>query len=194
MLTRARKALWILVIFSVGCGIAWSFYPLSGAGEKLRAVPLQCGPFAGVDVPLTERELKVLGRVDVVHRRYEFGARSVYVTLIDGSRDRHAVHDPRYCFRGAGWKVLEERQRPVQGGAATWLRAVNADRHAEAAFWFTGGEQRHSSMTRYLWDSMLRRVSLGRLGGKPVLVVLQSFDEDPLEWNEVETMIAELRL
>ena len=194
MLSRARKTLWLLTVFSVGCGIAWSFYPLSGAGEKLRAVPLQHGAFAGEDVPLTERELKVLGRVDVVHRKYVYGERSVYVTLIDGSRDRHAVHDPRYCFRGAGWRVLEERQRPVQGGEATWLRAENEYGRAEAAYWFSAGDRRHSSMMRYLWDSMVRRVSLGQWGGKPVLVVVQSFDERPLEWNEVETMIAELRL
>ena len=193
-LSRARKALWLAIVFSVGCGIAWSFYPLAGAAERLHAVPIHCASFSGEDVPLTERELKVLGRVDVLHRRYTNDARSLYVTVIDGSRDRHAVHDPRYCFRGAGWKVLEEKQRPIQGGHATWISAVNDERRAEAVFWFADGERRHSSMPRYLLDTTLRRVSLGKLGGKSVLVVLQSFDPTPLEWSEVESLVTELRL
>lgn len=191
---RARVALWIATVVSVGCGIAWGLFPLESAAERLRAVPLRAGAFTGTEVALTEKEKKVLGRVGVVHRRYAYADRAVYVTLIDGSRDRHAVHDPRYCFQGAGWRVLAEAKRPVAGGEAAWMRAQNARGVAEAAFWFSDGAARYASLPRYLWNSAVRRVTFGRFGGKPVLVVLQSFDARPLEPATMDALIGELKL
>ncbi|MBA4138851.1 MAG: hypothetical protein C0518_16220 [Opitutus sp.] len=190
----ARRALWLAAAVSVGCGIAWGIYPLSNAAERLRAVPLHAGEFAGRDVALTEAEKKVLGRVDVVHRRYAFADRAVYVTLIDGSRDRHAVHDPRYCFQGAGWRLLDEARRPVAGGEAAWLRAQNDRGVAEAAFWFSDGVARHASLGRYLWNSVVRRATFGRVGDKPVLVVLQAFDGEPLGQATLDALIRDLKL
>lgn len=193
-LRSVRLALWLATIVSVGCGLAWGFYPLSNAADRLALVPLKSGSFVGEDVPLTEVEKKVLGRVDVVHRRYQLGARELYVTLIDGSKDRHAVHDPRYCFQGAGWRVLAENRRPIAGGEAHWIRAANEHGTAEAAFWFSDGETRYASLPRYLWTSVVRRMTFGRYGGKPVLVVLQSFEEEQLDWSKVNEAIAALRL
>jgi hypothetical protein len=192
--SRPRWFLWPLIALSVLCGAAWSLQPVAGAAERLREVPLERGQFKGRDIPLTERELKVLGRVDLLHREYTAPWRSVYVTVIDGSKDRHAVHDPRYCFQGAGWKVLEERTRPVAGGESTWIAAERDGKPAEAVFWFTNGTERYSSVPRYLWEAMLRRVSFGHLGGKPVLVVVQNFGALRFDQAELDTMIAELRL
>lgn len=189
-----RKLLWALAATCVVCGSAWSVWPLSTAADRLAAIPLAAGEFQGRDVPLTERELQVLGRVDHLHREYTRGDRSVYVTLIDGSRDRHAVHDPRYCFRGAGWTVLEESSRPLLGGEARWLRAERGGAPAEAAFWFSDGQARHASLPAYLWTTVLRRVTFGAAGGKPVLVVVQSFAEQPMDWAEVETLVGTLGL
>jgi hypothetical protein len=187
--------LWIAAFASIGCGVAWGLYPLPGAGERLHAVPLESGRFVGEDVDLTEAELAVLGRVDVTHRLYTIDSeRDVYVTLIDGSRDRHAVHDPRYCFQGAGWKILEDRPLNVPGGQAAWVRAENDGEEAIAVFWFSDGEKRHASLPRYLWSSIVRRVTMGRLGGKPVLVVMQSFGDDQFSEADVVEAIAALRL
>lgn len=189
-----RKLLWLFTVVCIGCGTAWSLLPLDSAADRLALVPLAAGGFVGEDVPLNEREMKVLGRVDHLHREYALPAGSVYVTLIDGSRDRHAVHDPRYCFRGAGWTVLSEEKRGLPGGEATWLRAQRDGEVAEAAFWFSDGRKRHASLTVYLGSTILRRVSFGRLGGRPVLVVVQSFAATPMDWAQVEEMVGVLRL
>ena len=147
------------------------------------------------ETPLTEAKRRVFAKAAVVHRRYEIGGtRELYVTLIDGSKDRHAVHDPRYCFQGAGWRVLTEQRRAIPGGEAHWVRAASDDARAEAAFWFADGERRYASLPRYLWNSMLRRMSFGKLGGKPVLVVVQSLDGTEIDWTQVEEMIGTLRL
>jgi hypothetical protein len=192
--TRQPWFLWPVVLLSIACGAAWSVQPIEGATDRLHEVPLERGQFHGRDLPLTDRERTVLGRVDLLHREYSYPGRSVYVTVIDGSKDRHAVHDPRYCFQGAGWKVLKEETRPIFGGDSTWIDAERDGQHAAAVFWFTDGSERHASVSRYLWDAMLRRVSFGRLGGKPLLVVVQYFGDLRFEPAEVDAMIAELRL
>lgn len=189
-----RRLLWLATVGCIVCGSMWSLLPLDTAADRLALVPLEAGEFRGREVALNERELKVLGRVDHLHREYEMAGRSVYVTLIDGSRDRHAVHDPRYCFRGAGWTVRAEEKRPLPGGEATWLRAERDGEVAEAAFWFSDGRKRHSSLPVYLGNTVLRRVSFGRLGSRPVLVVVQSFAEAPMEWTQVEEMVGVLGL
>lgn len=192
--SRLQKALWPVMLLSLACGTAWSIYPVPGAAARLREIPLERGIFHGRDINLTEREKIVLGRVDLIHREYAFAGRSAYVTVIDGSKDRHAVHDPRYCFQGAGWKVLEEKRRPVPGGEGTWIAAEREGRKFEAAFWFSNEGRRYSSVGRYLWDTVVRRVTFGRLGGQPLLVVFQSYNDRPIEWSQMETMINELRL
>jgi hypothetical protein len=194
-LRTARLALWLATVVSVGCGLAWGLYPLPNAAERLAVVPLAQGSYVGEEVPLTEAEKRVFANVDVVHRRYEIaGARELYVTLIDGSKDRHAVHDPRYCFQGAGWRVLDEQRRPINGGEAHWIRAANEEGRAEAAFWFADGDRRYASLPRYLMNSVLRRMTFGKVGGKPVLVVVQALDGSEIDWSGVDEMIATLRL
>lgn len=184
----------MLVALSVACGSAWSLVPLSTAADRLAAVPLAAAGFSGTEVPLTEAERAVLGRVDHLHREYVRGGTALYLTVIDGSRDRHAVHDPRYCFRGAGWSVLAEERRPMGAGEATWLRAERDGEVAEAVFWFAGGGAPHASVPRYLWNTVTRRVSFGSLGGKPVLVVIQSFSDRPMDWAEVQELAGALEL
>src|SRR5437868_13581801 len=134
---RPRWHLWLVAIVSIGCGAAWSVHPLEGAVDRLQEVPLVRGQFHGQDISLTDRERIVLGRVDLLHREYTSPFRSVYVTVIDGSKDRHAVHDPRYCLQGAGWKLLNEEKRPVVGGESTWITAERDGHRAEAVFLFT---------------------------------------------------------
>lgn len=189
-----RIALWIAGILAVGCGVAWNVGSLRGARERLDAVPLRTADLSGRDLALTETELKVLGRVDLVHRLYQFGGREVFVTLIDGTRDRHAVHDPRYCFRGAGWGIVQEEDRLLAGGTARWLRANAGEQPAEAVFWFSDGKVPYASLGRYLWQTAVRRVTFGRVGEAPVLIVLQAFDGGPLDAATVDRLHRELKL
>lgn len=180
---RRRTALWVAIALAVACGTLWAVYPLRGANGRLDAVPRSGPGFSSADVTLNPAELQVLGRVDLIHRKYQLGQHAFYATLIDGTKDRHAVHDPRYCFQGAGWTVLAEEQLPLPGGAARLVRAKHADREVQALFWFSDGARRYTSVLQYWWQTTLRRMSLGRLGGEPVLVVLQSFGPDQPDWR-----------
>lgn len=182
-MTRRRTALWAAIALAIVCGSLWAFYPLRGANHRLNAVPREGRGFTSTDVTLTPAELQVLGRVDLIHRKYQMGQHAFYATLIDGTKDRHAVHDPRYCFQGAGWTVLSEEKLPLPGGAASLVRARHAEREVQALFWFSDGARRYTSVLQYWWQTTLRRMTLGKFGGEPVLIVLQSFGPDQPNWS-----------
>jgi hypothetical protein len=192
---RRRALLWAAIAFAIVCGTLWAVYPLPDALDRLDAVPRSGATFACTDVALTPVEQQVLGRVNLVHRHYQMGPHGFYATMIDGTKDRHAVHDPRYCFQGAGWNVLAERKFPLPGGEASWVHAINGEREVQALFWFSDGAERYTSLLRYWWQTTLRRMTLGRSGAEPVLVVLQSFGSDQPDWTTLGPEVIEtLRL
>jgi hypothetical protein len=175
---RRRGWLWVVVVVSAIAAVAWSVFPLPDASARFAAVPLRGPGFTGVDVPLTPSERAAFGRVNVQHRRYDFGGRIVFLTLLDGTRDRHVVHDPSFCFRGAGWQVQTERAVPLPRGAATWVAIERAGAQAQAVYWFDDGATRHASPPRYWWQTTLRRLTFGRAGDEPALYVLQAVGPD----------------
>jgi hypothetical protein len=177
-----RTWLWAAITLAVVCGTAWAIYPLPGAIQRLEAVPKNGPDFTSVDVALTPTELQALGRVSLIHRQYQIGNQRFYTTIIDGTKDRHAVHDPRYCFQGTGWNILGEQKLKLSGGDANWVRAVNGNREVQALFWFSDGVKRYTSVLYYWWQSTLRRMTLGRSGAEPVLVVFQSFGNEQPDW------------
>ena len=190
-LGRRRTALWVAIGVAVLSGMLWAVYPLPDAAARLNVMPRTGSEFASEDIALTPTELQVLGRVNVVHRRYQLGDAQFYATVIDGTKDRHAVHDPRYCFQGAGWKVLSERKLPLNGGEGHLVHAVNGQYEVQALFWFSDGAGRYTSLLRYWWQTTLRRMSLGRSGAEPVLVVLQSFGHQQPEWSALAPTVIE---
>jgi hypothetical protein len=193
--TRHRMWLWVLLVLAVVCGSVWGLYPLPDAAKRLESVPRRGPEFDSRDVALTASELTVLGRVNLIHRRYELNGRAFYVTLVDGTQDRHAVHDPRYCFQGAGWKVLDERKLPLPGGEANWVRAINSGGEVQALFWFSTGPTRYTSLSRYWAQTTLRRMTLGQSGPEPVMIVLQSFGHEQPDWvSFAPEVIERLRL
>jgi hypothetical protein len=181
---RLRRALLCSgVVFAAVCGLVWGSYPLPDATARLNSVRPRGPGFASRELPLTDTERTILGRVDLVHRLYRIGKYDVFMTVIDGTRDRHAVHDPRYCFQGAGWRVLNEQPVSIPNGHASWISAVDGDRRLEVLFWFSDGRTAHTSMARYWRQTTLRRITLGGSGPEPVLVVLQLFGHEQPAWT-----------
>jgi hypothetical protein len=170
----SRKLLWIGAALAIGLGLVWQYYPLTSPGlDRMAQIPLSGATFQGKDVPLTETEKLVFGQVDMVNRRYLFGGRDLFVSVVDGTKDRHAVHDPRYCFQGAGWRLLSETPFAVPGGMGRRLKLARGQDRFETYFWFADGSGRYASFPRYWWQTTLRRFTLGKWGAEPVLVVVQ---------------------
>lgn len=148
---------------------------LSPAGVWHRTVPVELAPW--------EREF--FRRAEVVKRIAVVQRERFVLTVIDGSHNRQAVHDPEFCFRGAGWTIEGVTEVAVGHGNARLLRLRKDTTTAEALFWFSDGVTSFSAPWRYWIAATWRRLTFGRSGAEPVLVLLTSLDAAPPKWPSV---------
>jgi len=162
-------------------GLAWECIPLADAAARTGRLPLNHGGVQSHDIPLEPAEKAVYTDVNVIKRLVTVGNEQVVLTIIDGTRNRHAVHDPGFCFRGAGWEITGRQSLPLEKGSAQLLRLQQGGETAEAVYWFTDGKEQFDSPQTYWWKTALRRMTFGHSGSEPVLVVLATTGAAP-DW------------
>jgi Protein of unknown function (DUF3485) len=180
---RANKFLTIALAAAVVLALLWDLVPLRDAQARVNQLPANGLGFTGMNVPLNDTEKSIYGAAQVVKRIYRVGRRNFAVVIIDGARNRHAVHDPTYCFRGAGWEISGERELPVAGGAAKIVTLQKGAETRTASFWFSDGQTRHGSVTRCWWQMACRRMTFGASGAQPVLALVQPLDGGDVNWE-----------
>jgi hypothetical protein len=180
-----QNLLWAALALAIVLGIAWQFYPLADAKERILALPLNGEGFSGQDVPLSEFEKTFFTKVNVLKRVYKIGERYFFVTALDGTRNRHVVHDPYYCFKGSGWEILSDKSFPIPGGTASLLEITKGEDKRQALFWFSDGTSHYTSPLHYWWEATVRRITLGYSGPEPILILIQPLEGGPVDWNNV---------
>lgn len=174
---------WGAIAIAVGLGVVWQLFPLEDATPRLEALPHRGVMMVSEDLPVTEAEQSIYNEATVLKRLVQVRGQRVILTIIDGTRNRHAVHDPLFCFRGAGWEVLDAESIAVEWGEAQRVELARRGEPAEALYWFTDGDRAFGSSLSYWWRTTLRRVTLGASGAEPVLVVLTPVDSRPINWD-----------
>lgn len=185
MTHRGQKFLWIGLAIAIGLGLLWQFYPLRDAQARIKALPQNGLSYSGQDLQIPDAMRALFGKAEVIKRGYQVGEQRFIVWIIDGSHNRHAVHDPLYCIRGDGWTVISQNDFPVDGGTAQLIRAEKKGRETESLVWFSNGSERHGSALRYWWQTTLRRLTLGHAGEEPILVTVQPAGGAPVNWREL---------
>ncbi|MCB1111258.1 MAG: exosortase-associated EpsI family protein [Chlamydiales bacterium] len=186
MKASARILLWTFFIASVLLGIVWQFYPLPDAKNRIEALPLNGSGFEGKELFLTPFEEKFFAGVNVVKRIYRVGKQMMFITILDGTKNRHVVHDPYYCFRGAGWEILSSEDVKIPHGDATLLHIKRDDEEKQALFWFSDQNGNYTSPMRYWWQSTVRRLTLGASGPEPVLILVQPINGSNINLEDLE--------
>jgi hypothetical protein len=194
-MNRSANSLWLAFAILVPLGMLWQFYPLTDASSRLNRFPRRSATVESHDLPLTDGEKAIFSRVTILKRVAIAGNDRAVVTVIDGTKNRHAVHDPVFCFRGAGWEVTGEETVPLSNGEARLVHLRQGRDTAEALFWFSDGHQQFERPLLYWWKTSLRRLTFGASGMEPVLVILSSTG-DPLAnwprlikaWPELQTL------
>ena len=110
MNTYSKPIILCLLVLAVIFGLIWELNPLPSALSRLERVPLMGSKFSGKPLPLNDAEQQALGKAHAIKRLYIYEGKQFIMTLTDGSRNRNAVHDPTYCFRGDGWRIGEVRR------------------------------------------------------------------------------------
>jgi EpsI family protein len=181
----SHRLLWIALALSVVLALSWQLFPLADSGDRLQQLPPQGWRLISRDMPLTPTEKSIFGQARVLKRLYQADGQRVVLVGIDGSQERHAVHDPLYCFRGAGWEVESKIDLSVPGGVARRLILGKGPEKAEAVYWISNGQVRHTSPLRYWWQATWRRLTLGRSGAEPVLIILQPATGEGVRWEKL---------
>ena len=193
MSLNKKILLWIGLIITITLGALWQFYPLPDAQDRLDTLPLQGETFQGKDSPLTDFEKHAFKEVNLIKRIYQAGSQKCFLTVLDGTHNRHIVHDPFYCFRGSGWKLLSKKQIPIDKGHATLLKMRRGIQRREALVWFSDGQKQHASAMTYFVQTTLRRLTLGYSGEEPLLIVIQPLNTQTLNWKALINDIPDLQ-
>lgn len=184
-MNRTTRLLWTALVAAVLLGVVWEFYPLPDAVARLAKFPRRSLMADSRDMPLTPTEDANFSGTTVVKRLASVRGERVIVTVVDGTHNRHAIHDPVFCFRGAGWDMFAQEVIPMERGEARLVHLRQGGRTAEALYWFSDGCEQFASPLRYWWKTALRRLSLGHSGPEPVLVILTSTGDASPNWGDL---------
>lgn len=185
MKTNRPRLVWIVLAVALVLGALWQFVPLPDASARLRSLPETSTGVETRESPLEPGEVEVFSRTSVLKRLANVDGQIVMLTAIDGTKDRHAIHDPRFCFQGAGWKITSQEPIAMNKGEASRVKLQKGEETTEAVFWFTDGAQQFSSPTTYWTKTTLRRLTFGRSGGEPILVILAAAGQTPMDWPKL---------
>jgi hypothetical protein len=180
-----NRHLWFFLAAVIILGALWQFFPLSNARERLEALPLVGTKYSGKNIPLTEFEQSFFYNVDVLKRLYNVQDNLLFILVLDGTNNRHIVHDPYYCFKGSGWDILNEKNIPIPDGTASLVKIKKGDIEKQALFWFGDGKKNYASPLKYWLETIARRLTLGFSGPEPVLVIVQPVNEDTVDWENL---------
>lgn len=182
----SQIALWAFLIITILLGFIWQFFPLKDARQRIYALPLNGPGFEGRDLPLSPLEENFFKNVNVLKRLYVVDNQIFFVTALDGTRNRHVVHDPYYCFRGGGWEIVSEKQIPLPRGHGNVVEITKGNEKKTAIYWFSDGKKQFTSPWTYWWEATLRRLTLGHSGPEPLLIMVQPLgDVTEVDWEKV---------
>ena len=153
--------------------------------SHLQNLPQQGLLYTSAPLPLSSGESHHLRSVDVVKRRYRVPSATFDLLAIDGSANRHAVHDPTFCHRGDGWEIVSRQSLPLPRGEALWVRYRRGDESTQCVYWFTNAATQTPNTWWFWAAASWRRLTAGRSGCEPVLVVLQPAADVAPDWTLV---------
>ncbi|MEI7911817.1 MAG: hypothetical protein WCK77_19470 [Verrucomicrobiota bacterium] len=185
-----RPILWGALILTALIILVWPYLPIPSAAGRLAAIPTASADFHSTPMELSAADRAFLGKAQAVEYLIEMrGGGRVILTVTDGTNNRHAVHDPSYCFAGAGWKVQTQNTVKVPSGDATWVALAKDATTAQALWFFDDGKHQFASPLEYWLATSMRRATLGRSGAEPVLVSLRSLPGEPVNWDRVRQIL-----
>lgn len=185
-----RRFLWCLLAAVAVITIAWPMIPLPQAKGRLALGFNGSRDFQILKLDLKPEDREFLGKADASQYLVSMkdGSRLV-LTVIDGTENRHAVHDPAYCFSGGGWKIRAKNTIKLPSGEATLITLAMGSRTAEALWFFDDAKHQFASPLEYWFRTGFRRMTLGRSGAEPILVTLRSLEDGSVDWDRVRQIV-----
>lgn len=180
-----KNALSVALVVLGMIALGLDTHPLPDGQERLTRLPTYGEGFALRPVAARAEDTAVFGTAAV--RRFSLACEqgSFLLTVIDGTRNRHALHDPIYCVSGAGWQVADEEEIKTSHGRVKALRLQKQGQETHLLYFFADGTRHWTSPTRTWLAQALRRASLGNSSEAILLVELQPYQKTKPDWKQV---------
>lgn len=187
---RKRTLLFLLCGLSTLIALVWPVLPMLDGPDRLSAIPLEGREFQSKILEFSDEDKKFLGGARAVQRVVQTRhSPPIVMSVIDGSGNRHAVHDPSYCLAGGGWIIRNQKQVQLSAGVAHQISMEKAGETMEAMWFFDDGETQFTSPFRYWWLTSLRRSTRGLSGAEPLLVMLRIAPGETADWQEIQKVL-----
>lgn len=125
-MSNLRRPAYLLVVLSaLACAVTLVWHParasrFTGLASVRARIPAQV---AGYESPGEEQMDSVvrgaLGTADLYQRTYTDQSGHTAQLVLIGGTDRNALHDPRSCMVGAGWRIEDDHTEAVPGTSVT---------------------------------------------------------------------------
>jgi hypothetical protein len=185
-MSRSWKWLqWSALTLLVIIGGLWQFFPLKDASDRLDSLPLAGIGFNSHEFEVTEVEREVFKDNRLLKRLVSMSGQQFFLSIIDGSKYRNAVHDPTICFLGEGFTVDRRETIRVPGGYGELIHLVKREEKKEVFLCFSDGKNRYANLIRYWAATTLRRLTFGLSGDEPVRIIIQPVDGRSLKWRRL---------
>ena len=112
---------------------------LAIARGVLKRVPQSFGPWRGTELGFDDAVNEELKADDVLIRRYDDGARSVWLCLVFHQNKRYGAHDPHLCSVSQGFLLEREGHAHVDDGTPGGIEVntfVAERKHTRRVIWY----------------------------------------------------------
>ncbi len=131
----------------------------SGSVHHVGLLPSEIGNWKGVDKPISQQELDILGPGEYLMRDYESVNQpkqtiNVYIPFFPSQKVGDTVHSPSHCLSGAGWIPLSRKviQLKLPNGSSIPVNRYVVSRSGEqqlVLYWF----QAHGRVVAREWEA-----------------------------------------
>jgi len=195
---KSPRVLLPLGLLALLAGYVLAFPPLRLEATHLASCPMVLAGFPGTQLDLTQAVLDDLDPDDYLIRRYDRpDGTPVWLTIVYFQNARLGAHDPKTCYRSAGFEV----QDLPPGGLATSLgqvpfegfRAVKGPRRELVRyFWYTAGGKVLPDVKSWRDDMFFQGVRSNRSFGAFVRVSTLEGADPGAARQAVEAVMTEL--
>jgi|GEM_PF-5180382 len=171
--------------------LLWVLIPIQNSQDRIETTLQTVG---GYRLPNSEGEKQFYKNVLLYKQKVFIQQKPISLIILDATHNRHVVHDPLFCFQGAGWRVTEKKevQLPHNKGAAKLIYMSRGNEKKEFLYWFSDRKSCfHSFLTHWL-KTTWRRLSFGLLSDEPLLIFLEKSGLNAPEWETILEQLPDL--
>jgi EpsI family protein len=136
----------------------------SGDDKHVGTLPSQIGDWTGTDVPISHKELEILGPGEYLQRDYENASQmqpiNLFIPFFPSQRAGDTIHSPDHCLTGAGWFPISRQVIPLllQGGSSIHVNRYVVSKSGQrqlVLYWF----QAHGRVVASEWQAKYQLIS-----------------------------------